>query len=275
MNAVFKTVPQVAKETIVRPFQEFIRLEASGGIVLMVCTLVALAWANSPWAASYLALWEIPLGFNFAGFSLEHDLHFWINDGLMAIFFFVVGLEIKRELLVGELSNARSAALPVAAAVGGMVVPAAIYLAFNAGKNGSQGWGIPMATDIAFAIGVLALLGNRIPVALKVFLTALAIVDDIGAVLVIALFYTSDLNMMALLAAAGIVLILVLLNASNTRRQVLYVVLGVGLWLAMLASGVHATLAGILLAITIPATPRTSTRWYTNSRVQAFPTKRH
>ncbi len=259
MNSILKTVPQVAKETIIRPFQEFTRIEASGGIVLLACTLVALAWANSPWAASYFALWQVPLGITFDGFTLEHDLNFWINDGLMAIFFFVVGLEIKRELLVGELSSPRSAALPVAAAVGGMLVPAAIYLAFNAGKAGSHGWGIPMATDIAFAIGVLALLGNRIPVALKVFLTALAIVDDIGAVLVIALFYTSDLNMMALLVAAGIVLILIFLNLASTRRQMLYVVLGVGLWLAVLASGIHAAIAGVLLAMTIPSAPRTST----------------
>lgn len=181
-------------ERIVRPFQDFAHKQSSGGILLIVATLVALAWANSPWGASYTALWHTKFTVSVGGFSLSKDLTHWINDGLMAVFFLVVGLEIKREVLVGELSSVRNAALPIAAAVGGAVVPAAIYLAINAGTEGSAGWGIPMATDIAFALGVLALLGDRVPLALKVFLTALAIVDDIVAVLVIAFFYTSEIS---------------------------------------------------------------------------------
>src|SRR5215218_10323389 len=178
-------------EKIVRPFQDFAAKQSSGGILLIVATIVALVWANSPWDEGYAALWHTKLTVGIGGFSLTKDLTHWINDGLMAIFFLVVGLEIKREVLVGEFSSVRGAALPVAAAVGGAVVPALIYVAINAGTQGSAGWGIPMATDIAFALGVLAMLGQRAPVALKVFVTALAIVDDIVAVLVIALFYTS------------------------------------------------------------------------------------
>lgn len=255
---MIKTVPRVATQFVIRPFQEFSRIEASGGILLLVCTAIALLWANSPWAQSYFDLWHTQITLAVQNYSLAHDLHFWINDGLMAIFFLVVGLEIKREVLVGELSSIRRAALPIAAAVGGMIVPAAIFLAFNAGTASTVGWGIPMATDIAFALGVLALLGNRIPAVLKLFLTALAIVDDIGAVLVIALFYTSELSMIALLTAGGILLLLFFLSVAGIRSQPVYVVLGVALWLAILASGVHATIAGILLAMTIPAAPRAS-----------------
>src|SRR5215213_6173943 len=185
-------------ERIVRPFQDFADKQSSGGIVLIAATVIALAWANSPWAESYVALWHTKLTVGVGEFSVSKDLTHWINDGLMALFFFVVGLEIKREVLVGELSSARNAALPVAAAVGGVVAPALIYVAINAGTEGAAGWGIPMATDIAFALGVLALLGERVPAGLKVFLTALAIVDDIVAVLVIALFYTSEISWGAL-----------------------------------------------------------------------------
>lgn len=255
---MIKSVPRIATQMVVRPFQEFTRIEASGGILLLVCTVIALVWANSPWAKSYYELWHTQLVITIGNFSLDHDLHFWINDGLMAIFFFVVGLEIKREVLVGELSSVRRAALPIAAAVGGMLVPAAIYFALNAGTVGAVGWGIPMATDIAFALGVLALLGSRVPTVLKLFLTALAIVDDIGAVLVIALFYTSELSLPALAVAGGILLFLFFLNVAGVRSQPLYLVLGIALWLAVLGSGVHATIAGILLAMTIPASPRAS-----------------
>ncbi len=257
-----KRVPRVAAETIVRPFQEFTRIEAFGGILLLCCTLVALVWANSPWAASYFELWELHFRVALGSISLDQNLHFWINDGLMTIFFFVVGLEIKREVLVGELSSGQRAALPMAAALGGMIVPAVIYLALNFSGPGMVGWGIPMATDIAFALGVLTLLGSRVPPALKVFLTALAIVDDIGAVLVIAVFYTADLNLMALLIAAAILLALAGLNAAGIRDYRLYLLCGVALWLAVLASGVHATIAGVLLAMMIPASPRTSTLEY-------------
>ncbi len=180
--------------TLLRPFQEFFRLEVAGGILLISCAVVALAWANSPWSESYFELWQTTVTAGAGSLVISKPLLLWINDGLMAIFFFVVGLEIKREVLVGELSSPKQAALPLVAAVGGMVVPALVYVAFNAGTPTAQGWGVPMATDIAFALGVLALLGSRAPLALKIFLTALAIVDDLGAVLVIALFYTAEIS---------------------------------------------------------------------------------
>jgi NhaA family Na+:H+ antiporter len=239
-----------------RPFQRFARTESAGGVVLLACAALALGWANSPWAESYFHLWETHVGVSLAGRVLDLSLHHWINDGLMAVFFFVVGLEIKREMLVGELSSARQAALPIAGALGGMLVPAGIYAAINAGGPGSAGWGIPMATDIAFALGVLALLGPRVPVVLKVFLTALAIADDIGAVLVIALFYTSDLAWSALLAGGVVLGALIALNVLGVRRPGAYLALGVLLWLAFLQSGVHATVAGVVLAMTIPSRTR-------------------
>ena len=240
-------------ERIVRPFQDFADKQSSGGIVLIVATVIALAWANSPWGESYAALWHTKLTVGVGGFSVSKDLTHWINDGLMAVFFFVIGLEIKREVLVGELSSARNAALPVVAALGGAVVPALIYLAVNAGTEGAAGWGIPMATDIAFALGVLALLGEGAPAGLKVFLTALAIVDDIVAVLVIALFYTSQISWGALGVGAAFLAALIVANLLGVGRTLVYAVLGVGLWLCFLLSGVHATIAGVLLAFTVPA----------------------
>ncbi len=240
-------------EKIVRPFQDFAHKQSSGGILLILATAVALIWANSPWGEGYAALWHTKLTVGIGDFSISKDLTHWINDGLMAVFFLVVGLEIKREVLVGELSSARNAALPVAAAVGGVVVPATIYLTINAGTEGSAGWGIPMATDIAFALGVLALLGQRAPVALKVFLTALAIVDDIVAVLVIAFFYTSEISWGALGVGAAFLAALVVANLIGVGRTLVYAVLGIGLWLCFLLSGVHATIAGVLLALTVPA----------------------
>jgi NhaA family Na+:H+ antiporter len=239
-----------------RPFQRFAETESAGGIVLLVSAVVALAWANSPWGEAYSHLWETLIGFRAAGHAFELSLHHWINDGLMAVFFFVVGLEIKREMLVGELSSPRQAALPVAAALGGMLVPALIYAMLNARGEGSPGWGIPMATDIAFALGVLALLGPRVPVALKVFLTALAIADDIGAVLVIALFYTRAISWTSLSVGAFVLLVLIALNALGVRRPSIYLGLGVVLWVAFVASGVHATVAGVALAMTIPSRTR-------------------
>ena len=240
-------------ERIVRPFQDFARKQSSGGILLIAATLVALVWANSPWGDSYAALWHTKLTFGLGEYSLSKDLTHWINDGLMAVFFLVVGLEIKREIMVGELSSVRGAALPVAAALGGAMVPALIYIALNAGTEGEPGWGIPMATDIAFALGVLALLGERAPMALKVFLTALAIVDDIVAVLVIAVFYTSDISWGALGVGGLFLGALVVANLIGVGRTFVYAVLGVGLWLAFLLSGVHATVAGVLLAFAVPA----------------------
>ena len=238
---------------IVRPFQDFAHKQSSGGILLIAATVIALIWANSPWAEGYAALWHTKLSVGVGDFSLTKDLTHWINDGLMAVFFLVVGLEIKREVLVGELSSIRGAALPVAAAVGGAVVPALIYLAINAGTEGAAGWGIPMATDIAFALGVLALLGERAPVGLKVFLTALAIVDDIVAVLVIALFYTSEISWGALGVGGLFLAALIVANLIGVGRTLVYALLGVGLWLTFLLSGVHATIAGVLLAFTVPA----------------------
>lgn len=243
-------------QRVLSPFTRFFRLESAGGIVLIASTLVAVAWANSPWADAYHHLWETKLGFSLGPWAISHTLHHWINDGLMAVFFFLVGLEIKREALIGELASPRRAAFPAAAALGGMVVPALLYAAVNAGGEGAAGWGIPMATDIAFALGVLALLGPRVPLALKVFLTALAIVDDIGAVLVIALFYTGDIAWGAL--AAGL-LVLALCGAANrlgVRGPLPYLLLGLVVWGCFLASGVHATVAGVLLAMTIPARTR-------------------
>jgi len=241
---------------VLLPFQEFVRTEASSGILLIVCTVVALIWANSPWSDSYTNLWQTKLTVDLGGFGLSKSLLLWINDGLMAVFFFVVGLEIKREILSGELSSPRQAALPIAAALGGMLLPAVIYAALNAGGEGSAGWGIPMATDIAFALGVLALLGKRVPLSLKVFLTAVAIVDDIGAVLVIALFYTSQIAWGALAVGGVFLLALIIANRLAIRKPLIYTLLGIGLWVAFLKSGVHATVAGVLLAMTIPARTR-------------------
>ncbi|MCB0717692.1 MAG: Na+/H+ antiporter NhaA [Bacteroidetes bacterium] len=238
---------------LVKPIQDFIRLESSGGILLLACAVIAIVWANSPAAGSYFDLWGSIMTVGLGDYVLSKPLLLWINDGLMAIFFFVVGLEIKREFLIGELSSAKKASLALAAAVGGMIVPAAIYAIMNLGGSGSDGWGIPMATDIAFALGVLALLGKRAPLALKVFLTALAIVDDLGAVLVIAIFYTAKIKMGFLLFGAATLVVLAIGNRLGIRRTSFYVVLGVVLWVAFLKSGVHATVAGVLLALTVPA----------------------
>src|SRR4051794_40168235 len=236
---------------LVRPFQEFARLEASSGILLIGFTVVAVAWANSPWSASYSHLWHTDPTFGLAGRLLAKPLHFWINDGLMALFFLLVGLEIKREILVGELASFQRAVLPIAAALGGMIVPAAFYLLFNHGGPGAAGWGIPMATDIAFALGVLALLGSRVPTSLKVFLAALAIADDIGAVLVIAFFYTQRISWISLGVGGVFFVALLVANRAGGRNLLIYAILGLGLWVAFLQSGIHATVAGVLLAITI------------------------
>jgi NhaA family Na+:H+ antiporter len=238
---------------ITGPFQQFAKLQSSQGILLIICTAVALVWANSPWSHSYDTFWHTEISLHIGSHVVEKSLLHWINDGLMVIFFFVVGLEIKREILAGELASPRKAALPIAAALGGMIAPALIYIAFNFGGEGAAGWGIPMATDIAFALGVLTLAGRRVPLALKVFLVALAIVDDIGAVLVIAVFYSTGVSLSALAAAAGVVLLLILMNWSGVRNTLVYAVLGVGLWVFFLFSGVHATVAGVVLAMTIPA----------------------
>ena len=237
-------------------FQEFFATESAGGIVLLVCTVLALIWANSPWAASYFALWQSEFTIGAPRLGLTMDLHHWINDGLMVLFFFVVGMEIKREILVGELSQFKQAMLPVFGALGGMLAPALIYIAINLHRGALHGWGVPVATDIAFAIAILALLGSRVPTGLKVFLVALAIVDDLGAVLVIALFYAEQLHFGALLLAAAGLLLALLLNWRGVIRPLPYALIGIVVWLAILLSGIHATIAGVLLALCIPARSR-------------------
>lgn len=252
-------------DAILKPFQQFASVQASGGILLLFSALIALIWANSSFSESYQQLFHIPITLGFSDLILSKPLFLWINDGLMAVFFFVVGLEIKRELLTGELNSLKKAALPVAAALGGMAAPALIYAVFNSGSAGAPGWGIPMATDIAFALGILALIGSKVPLQLKIFLTALAIIDDLGAVLVIALFYTSDISLLSLAMGAGVLLLLFGLNRIGVRNPSVYLFFGFFLWLAFLKSGIHATLAGVLLAMTIPSTNRIHPREFENS----------
>jgi NhaA family Na+:H+ antiporter len=232
--------------------RRFARLEASGGILLFVCALAALLWANSRWSEAYHALWQIGISPGVGQFAISKPLLLWINDGLMAVFFFGVGLEIKRELVVGELASPRQAAFSIAAALGGMAFPAALYSVLNGGAAGARGWGIPMATDIAFALGVLALLGKRAPLPLKVFVTAFAIVDDLAAVLVIAVFYTDQIHWSYLGLAAVVLAALFAAGRAGVRRGAAYVVPGLALWVLVLLSGIHATIAGVLLALCIP-----------------------
>ena len=239
----------------VLPIEKFIHSETTGALVLFAAAVTALIWANSPWAGSYFAIWKQQLGFSIGGVSLVNDLRHWINDGLMAVFFFVVGLEIKRELVQGELASLRQAALPAIAALGGMVLPACIYLALNPGGVQARGWGIPMATDIAFAIGVLALLGKRIPAPLRTLLLALAIADDLGAILVIALFYTSQLSLAALAISAVLLSVFWLMRAIGVTNSVAYTLVGIAFWAGILESGVHATIAGVILGFMVPIKP--------------------
>lgn len=245
---------------LLRPFQEFTQSQAAGGVLLLLCTVVALVWANSPWGESYVRIWQTPLHISLGPWQLAKPLFLWINEALMAVFFFLMGLEIKRELLVGELASFRQALLPIIAALGGMLMPALLYLAYNANTPGATGWGIPVATDIAFALGALALLGQRIPSGLYVFLAALAIADDIGAVLLIAFLYTSHLVWSALLLGMALLGLLLLANALGLRHPLVYSLLGVGLWLACEESGLHATLAGVLAAMTIPVRAHINTQ---------------
>jgi NhaA family Na+:H+ antiporter len=239
--------------TLLRPFQAFFELEAASGLILLGCAAVAVVWANGRWASTYTALWSTEVTIGGGPLVLAKPLLLWVNDGLMALFFFVVGLEIKREVLTGELSSQAKATLPIGAALGGMLAPAGLYLVLNTGHPGARGWGIPMATDIAFALGVLALLGPRVPTTLRVFLTAVAIADDVGAVLVIALFYTEQLSLVALGIAGLLGVALLAVNRAHVAAPAIYAILGVALWVAVLKSGIHATIAGILVAMAIPA----------------------
>lgn len=244
-------------KTAFTPLQGLLKLMQDSriaGVLLLAAAIVSVVIANSHLASSFHHLLETPIGMSFGDGSFSKTLHHWINDGLMAIFFFVVGLELKREIIAGELSDMRKAMLPVAAAIGGMLVPAAIYTMLNGAGEGSAGWGIPMATDIAFALGVLQLLGKRVPLSLKVFLTALAVADDIGAVLVIAFFYTSQIDFTSLATAAVILAVMLGANKAGVRNTTFYAVMGFGaLWLAFLMSGVHPTIAAVLAAFTVPA----------------------
>lgn len=241
-------------QRILSPFVRFAKLEAAGGLVLLVSTVVALAWANSPWADVYHSLWHRDLSIGVGGAMVHETLLHFINDGLMALFFFFVGLEIKHELLAGELSTLKRAIFPMAAAVGGMIFPAVIFITVAHGTATQDSWGIPIATDIAFVLGAMALLGNRVPLTLKVFVTALAIVDDILAVSVIAIFYTTSFSLRALAGGLAGIGVSYLANRLGVRTWPVYALIGILVWLAMLQSGVHATVAGILLALTIPAT---------------------
>lgn len=245
-----------AFDRVLTPFEEFVHRQTTSGLLLMVSAIVALVLANSFVAEAYFHLLHTPLGIHSGAWALSMSLHHWVNDGLMALFFFVVGMELKREMLVGELADLRQAALPIVAAIGGMVMPALIYLAINHGTDAARGWGIPMATDIAFAVGALVLLASRVPKALITFLVALAIADDLGAVVVIALFYTQQLALDWLAVSVVLVLLLFVLNFAGIRRVLPYFGVAILLWYALLQSGVHATLAGVLCAFAIPARPK-------------------
>ncbi len=245
-----------AFDSLLSPLEEFIHRQTTSGVLLMLCAVVALLIANSSWNETYHHVLQMKFTIGVEGFQLSKTLHHWINDGLMALFFFVIGLELKREILVGELADPRQAMLPIIAAIGGMLVPVLIYMAINPESPTFEGWGVPMATDIAFALGALALLGNRIPKNLLTFLVALAIVDDLGAVIVIALFYTETISIPALMIVTLMIVMLLALNLGGIRRTLPYMLLGIILWIAMLKSGIHATLAGIILAFTIPMRPK-------------------
>ena len=233
-------------------FERFFHSQTAGSVVLLLATITAVVWANSPWSDLYHTLSHLDIGTYFHGKQYHLTLDHWVKDGLMAIFFFVVGLEIKREILIGELSSVKKAMLPVMAALGGAVIPALIYFSFNPSGPAANGWGVPMATDIAFALGLLALFGKRVPIGLKVFLTALAIVDDLMAVLVIAVFYTDQINITALIMATFLLALLALIVRNNIHRPVCTFLLIFGVWLCVFLSGIHATIAGILLAMVVP-----------------------
>jgi Na+:H+ antiporter, NhaA family len=240
---------------LLRALQVFMETEVSGGVLLLVAALVALVWANSPFAGGYERLWRTELTLQVGPWTMAEDLRHWVNDGLMTLFFFVVGLEIKRELTVGELRDPRAAALPVLAAVGGMLIPAALFLAVNPPGEASRGWGIPMATDIAFALGVIALVNRSVPSSLRLFLLAVAIVDDIGAIAVIALFYSVGIDLAALAAALGLLGAILVLRRAGVHRMPMYVMFGIATWFAMFESGLHPTIAGVALGLLTPASP--------------------
>lgn len=250
------------EKIILTPFQKFVKLESFSGILLFIATLIALIWANSPYRGFYDSIWQYRLGFTTGSFELYKPLILWINDGLMAIFFFLIGLEIKRELLIGELNSVKKAAFPFLAAFGGMLAPVTIYILLNNDPGSSHGWGIPMATDIAFSLAIIRLLGNRVPLSLKIFLTAFAIIDDIGAVLVIAIFYSTGIKWILLLYAMILLIILAYLSYRRIYAKYFILVTGIVVWFLFLKSGIHPTVAGVLLAFTIPSRQRIDIRTY-------------
>ncbi|MSV79729.1 MAG: Na+/H+ antiporter NhaA [Actinobacteria bacterium] len=237
------------------PLREFLQTEAAGGALLVVAAVAALVWANSPWQHGYESLWQTRVSFGVAGHHLALDLRHWVNDGLMAVFFLVVGLEIKREVSAGHLAGRRAATLPVAAALGGMLVPALVYLAI-AGRTAAHGWGVPMATDIALAVGVLALVGDRVPTSLRAFLLGLAVVDDIGAIVVIAVFYSTGVTFGWLAAGATAVLATLLVRRTGVQNMLVFLVIGGFLWFSLHEAGVHPTLSGVIMGLLAPMTPR-------------------
>ncbi len=242
----------MAQAINLKPFKDFLKSEQIGGVILIICVIVSLTIANSNLGAAFENLLSTKIGFSSLAIPLEFSVSLWINDGLMAIFFLLVGLEIKREIIEGELSSPQKAAMPIFAALGGMIFPASIYALINSNTPTIDGWGIPMATDIAFALGVISLLGKRVPSSLKIFLAALAIADDLGAILVIAIFYTNELHWMQLLYSAGILIALIALNRFGVKKLIYYIIPGIILWYFVHHSGIHATIAGVLIALTIP-----------------------
>lgn len=257
-------MPETPVGRWVQPFAQFLKIQSASGLLLLACTAIALLLANSPWSASFAEFWQIRLRIAVGDFELNKPLLLWLNDGLMTVFFFVVGLEIKREFVLGELRDRRKAALPIVAALGGMIVPAGIYLLLQGGQPGQTGWGIPVATDIAFVAGFLALLGSRVPPSLKIMLMSLAIADDIGAILLIAFFYSTDISFVALGFAAVGFGVTYIFNRIGVRQVRFYVVIGAGIWLAFLKSGVHPTVAGVLLGFLTPSRAWVGTAGFPN-----------
>lgn len=255
------------QKNILTPFQKFVEIENFSGILLLIATTIALLWANSPYNESYKFLWQYKIGLTTQSFELNKPLLLWINDGLMAIFFFLIGLEIKRELIIGELNTFKKATFPIFGAIGGMLVPALFFLILNQNPEASRGWGVPMATDIAFSLAVLKLLGNRVPLSLKLFLTAFAIIDDLGAVLVIALFYGGEINITLLLAALLLLGILYIVFSKGFYSKFILIIFGIIIWLLFLKSGIHPTIAGVLLAFSVPVRQRISTTQFVNKLV--------
>ncbi|MDG1527636.1 MAG: Na+/H+ antiporter NhaA [Polaribacter sp.] len=255
------------KKVFLTPFQKFVKIESFSGILLMITTLIALIWANSPYGESYVSIWQYKIGFTTDAFELNKPLILWINDGFMAVFFFLIGLEIKRELLIGELNSVKKIAFPLFGALGGMLVPVLFFIFLNQNPETFKGWGIPMATDIAFSLAILKLLGNRVPLSLKIFLTAFAIVDDIGAVLVIAVFYSGSLNLMMLLSAVLLLAVLYYLSFKGFYSKFLLVSFGIIVWVLFLKSGIHPTVAGILLAFSVPIRQKIDTSTFIDNLV--------